>query len=185
MEDSNWINHVALEQHLKDYVRRNLKRKEIPDFMKCNYKQYCCSTATSDRRRLRFFDTSYTHYDTSLETVEAAVQKELIGPSKFLGYRALNQKLRMLHEVQVPRNLVHKMLQNEDPEGQKFAAHLHKRREKDISLVRVRLMLYLLTVTRNCVGIKIGFSHWVCMDVLTLIPERSYFCASATRIQIL
>ena len=49
----------------------------------------------------------------------------------------------------------------------------------------VRLMLYLLTVTTNCVVTKIGLSHWVCMDVLTLIQGRSYFCLSATRIQIL
>ena len=53
------------------------------------------------------------------------------------------------------------------------------------SCVMVRLMLYLLTVTRNCVVIKIGLSHWVCMVFLTLIPERSYFRPSATLVKIL
>ena len=94
MEDSNWKNDVALEQDLKDYVRRNLKRKEILDFMKRDYEQYCWSRATLDRR-LCFFDINCIHYDTLLETVQAAVQKESNGPGKLLGYRALNQKMRM------------------------------------------------------------------------------------------
>ena len=46
--------------------------------------------------------------------VQVAVQKELNGPGKLLGYRELNQKLRMFHEVQVPQNLTLKMLQNKD-----------------------------------------------------------------------
>ena len=37
MEDSNWKNDVALEQDLRNYVRRNLKWKEILDFMKRDY----------------------------------------------------------------------------------------------------------------------------------------------------
>ena len=82
--------------------------------MSCNYEQYCWGIATLDRR-LGVFDINYIHYDTSLGTVQTAVQKELNGPGRLLGYRALNQKLRMQHEVQVPRHLVHKMLQNEDP----------------------------------------------------------------------
>ena len=54
----------------------------------------------------------------------------------------------MQHEIQVQRNLVHKMLQNEDPEGLQFCAHLQKiRRKKGFSLVMVRLMLYRVTVT--------------------------------------
>ena len=99
MEDSDWINDVALEQDLPDYIRRNLKRKEIPDFMKRDYEQYRWSITTLDRR-LHFFDINYIHNDTSLETVQAAVQKELNGPGKLLGHIALNQELRM-HHVQI------------------------------------------------------------------------------------
>ena len=55
MEDSNWKNDVALEQDLRDYMRRYLKRREILDFMKRDYEQYCWNIATSDKR-LRFFD---------------------------------------------------------------------------------------------------------------------------------
>ena len=70
------------------------------------------------------------HYDTSLEMVQAAVQKELSGPGKLLGYRALNQKMRMQYEIQVPRNLVHKMLQNEDLEGLEFRRSSSKKKER-------------------------------------------------------
>ena len=55
-----------------------------------------------------------------METVQATIQKELNGPGKLPGYQALNWKMRMQNEVQVPRHLVHKMLQNEDPEGLEF-----------------------------------------------------------------
>ena len=49
-----------------------------------------------------------------------------------------------------------------------FAAHLRKiRREKGFSLEMVCLMLYRVTVTRNCVGIKIG---------LCLYPLGVYGC---------
>ena len=96
MGDSNWINDVGLEQDLKVYVQKNLKRKEILDFMKRNYEQYCWSIATLDRR-LRFFDINYIHYNTAMETVHANVQKELNGSGKRVGYRAVNQKLRMQH----------------------------------------------------------------------------------------
>ena len=64
----------------------------------------------------------------------------------------------------MPRSLVHKMLQNEDPEGLEFRQPSSKEGEKKGFF---------------------GLSHWVCMDVLTFIQERSYFCPSATRSQIL
>ena len=59
MEDSNWINDVALQEGLKDYVRRSLKGKEILDFMKRDYEQYCWSIATLDRRLRVFISTIY------------------------------------------------------------------------------------------------------------------------------
>ena len=74
-------------------------------------------------------------YDTLLETVQTAVQKELNGPGKLLGYRALNQEIRMQHEVQVPQNLVRKMLQNENPEGLAFRRPSSKVKEKKKALL--------------------------------------------------
>ena len=61
MEDGDWKNDVALEEDLRDYVQRNLKRKEILDFMKHDYEQHCWSIAKLDKR-LFFFDIDYLLY---------------------------------------------------------------------------------------------------------------------------
>ena len=58
-----------------------------------------------------------------------AVQKELEGPGRLLGYRALNQKLRTEHNVQVPRHLVYNMIAELDPEGLE-ARSLQRRKKK-------------------------------------------------------
>ena len=119
--------------------------------MKRDYEKYCWSIATLDRR-LCFFDCTM-----------------------FVLWR-INQKLVMQHEVQVQRNLVHKMLQNEYPEGLQFLPPIKIRRKKGFSLAIVRLMLYRVTVTRNCVGITIG---------LCVYPLGVYGCLDTYRRKIL
>ena len=113
---ADWKVDDILKSDLENYVRQNLKRSEILDYMKRDYVQYKWSLATLDRC-LRFFDIRYIDYDVPLETVADAVQKELDGPGTLLGYRAMNQKLRIEHNVKVPRHLVHKMMWDLDPEG--------------------------------------------------------------------
>ena len=44
-------------------------------------------------RRLQFFAIKYTDYEVDLVAVKSAVKKELQGPGKFLGYRAMQQKV--------------------------------------------------------------------------------------------
>ena len=39
--------------------------------------------------------------------MKTAVQKELQGPGKLLGYRGVQQKVRDLHGLNVPRDLVY------------------------------------------------------------------------------
>ena len=58
-----------------------------------------------------------------------AVHKELEGPGKLLGYRAMNQKLRTEHNVQVPRHLVYNMMAELDPEGLE-ARNLQQKKKK-------------------------------------------------------
>ena len=50
-------------------------------------------------RRLRQFNIEHIKKETPIEEVKYAVKKELNGPGKRLGYRAMNRKLRMEHEV--------------------------------------------------------------------------------------
>jgi hypothetical protein len=57
----------VLKADLANYVRQNLKRSEILDFMKQDYVQYNWSLATLNRR-LRFFDIRYIDYDVQLIT---------------------------------------------------------------------------------------------------------------------
>ena len=45
-----------------------------------------------------------------------AVAKEIDGPGKLLGYRAMQKKLRQEHELNVPRDLVYAVIQEVDPE---------------------------------------------------------------------
>ena len=82
----------TLVKILKDQ-KSNFKRSEILDFAQRDFPEYTWSTATLDRR-LRHFGIYYINYDTPVAAVSDAVQKELEGPGKLLGYRAMNQKLR-------------------------------------------------------------------------------------------
>ena len=45
------------------------------------------------------------------------MKKELDGPGSLLGYRALHNKIREVHELNVPRNLVYDVLADLDPQG--------------------------------------------------------------------
>ena len=68
-------------------------------------------------RRLRHFSINYIEYDTPLETVQDAIVQELEGPGSLLGVRAMTKKLRVDHDIKVPRNLVNSAMYNADPQG--------------------------------------------------------------------
>ena len=112
---ANWKD-CHIRDDLSRYVRQNLKRSEVLDFVQRNYLHYKWSLPTLDRR-LRFFDISDIDYCISLQTVTETVQKELEGPGKLLGYRAMNQKLRTESNIKVPRHLVHNVMYELDPDG--------------------------------------------------------------------
>ena len=123
-----WKEDTNLEEDLKKYIQQNLKRSEVLDFISRDYPQYNWSLSSLDRR-LRHFNIFYISYDTPLADVESAVRKELQGPGRLLGYRALNQKLRIEHRIKVPRHLVYNMMANLDPEGLE-ARNLQKKTKK-------------------------------------------------------
>ena len=110
----NWKDNTDLARDLNSYVAQNLRRREVLDFVQRDYPQYSWSLPTLDRR-LRHFDIRYINYETPVEVVERAVQKELDGPGRLLGYRAMNQKLRMEHQVKVPRHLTYNVMAELDP----------------------------------------------------------------------
>ena len=54
---------------------------------------------------------------TPLGAVQQAVEEELQGPGKLLGYRAMHQKIRQIHKLNVPRDLVYDMMSHLDSAG--------------------------------------------------------------------
>ena len=114
--NSDWKASEKLRNDLEKYVRENIKKSEILDYVKRDYPDYPWSMSTLSRR-LRYFHIKYINYETPLNAVTDAVSKELNGPGRCLGYRALNQKQRNEHNIKVPRHLVHNVLKELDPEG--------------------------------------------------------------------
>ena len=116
IRNSEWHNDDALREDLQKYVRQNLRRNEILDFVEADYPMYAWSLR-SLCRRLQYFDIKFTDYEVDLGEVQSAVDKELEGPGKLLGYRAMQQKVREVHGLNVPRDLVYAVMGEADPEG--------------------------------------------------------------------
>ena len=116
MADQGWQEDIELKDDLQKYVESNLQRKEILDFVKEKYPLYAWSLQTLCHR-LKHFGISYIDYNTYLDHVEEAVREEMDGPGRLLGYRALHKKVREVHGLKVPRNLVYAMMENVDSSG--------------------------------------------------------------------
>ena len=78
-------------------------------------------------RRLRHFEISYHDYTVSIDQVQEAVREELKGPGKLLGYRAMQQKIRKIHDLCVPRDLVY----DQDPDALERRAPGFKAKDKE------------------------------------------------------
>ena len=116
IRNPEWENDEALRSDLQKYVRQNLQQNNILDFVKLDYTMYGWSLRSLGRR-LQFFGIKYTDYEVDLVAVKSAVKKELQGPGKLLGYRAMQQKVRELHGLNVPRDLVYAVMGEADPQG--------------------------------------------------------------------
>ncbi|XP_078484142.1 uncharacterized protein LOC144744114 isoform X2 [Ciona intestinalis] len=112
----DWQNDVVLTGALQNYVRQSIKRLEILDFVKRDFPQYPWSLRTLCRR-LKFFNITYIDPAIAINDVKSAVTKELDGPGKCLGYRAMHQKVRKQHHMNVPRDLVYAIMVELDPDG--------------------------------------------------------------------
>ena len=92
-----------------------MTRKEILDFIQRDFSSYQWSIRTLDRR-LRYFEIYYNHSNVAVSDVQEAVKKEIEGPGKLLGYRAMHKKIRHLL---VSRDAVYDVMADVDPEGLK------------------------------------------------------------------
>lgn len=84
-----WTDDNYLKEKLATYVHQGLQRLEILDFMKRDFNQYTWSLRTLCRR-MSHFGISYTDSGVTLNEIHEAVKKELDGPGKQLGYRAMH-----------------------------------------------------------------------------------------------
>ena len=113
--NDSWKDDVDLQEDLKRYVKELFKRSEILSFMERDYSQYTWSIRSLDRR-LRHLNIFYSNNDVEVDEVREAVANELEGPGKLLGYRAMQKKIRQVHDLNVPRDLVHAVMYDVDPE---------------------------------------------------------------------
>ena len=81
-------------------------------------------------RHLHYFDIYYHDKNVSVDKVKEAVKKELDGPGKLLGYRAMYHKVRLDHELKVPRDLVHAAMYDLDPKGLEARGPVGKKKAK-------------------------------------------------------
>ena len=145
--NSDWKASEKLRNDLEKYVRENIKKSEILDYVKRDYPDYPWSMATLSRR-LRYFDIKYINYETPLNAVNDAVSK---------GYQALNQKLRNEHNIKVPRHLVHNVLKELDPEGLESRA-LNKKTKKPKVPFSSEGPLWLASLDRH--DKLCGYQNW-------------------------
>jgi hypothetical protein len=116
MAEAPWKEDQSLKEALSKYVQQGLQRSEVLDFVAREFPQYTWSLRSLDRR-LRHFDLFYNDPNIEVARVVEAVQTELNGPGKLLGYRAMHKKVRIEHGLNVTRDKVYDVMSELDPEG--------------------------------------------------------------------
>ena len=129
IRNSDWEDDEQLKSDLQRYVKQNLRRREILDFVRRDFPEYAWSLGTLGRR-LAFFGIQYIKYDTDIEEVETAVREEIEGPGQLLGYCAMHKKLGEQHNLAVPRGLVHDVMGLVDPEGLQRRGDVGKKKRR-------------------------------------------------------
>ena len=66
---------------------------------------------------MQYFGIQFTDYNIEVNDVEDAVEKEISGLGELLGYRAMHRKIREIHGLNVPRDLVYQVMSKVDPDG--------------------------------------------------------------------
>ena len=126
-----WKDDNDLKNLLEDLVKKGYKREEILMTVKKDFPQYTWGCVKTLDRRLRHFALNYIDYDTPLEAVQGAIAQELEGPGSLLGVRAMTKKLRIHHNIKVPRNLVNAAMFDADPQGLEDRQPCNRRKKRN------------------------------------------------------
>ncbi len=108
-EQAGWKENRELEDALRLYTRQGLQREEVLSFVQRDFPEYPWSLRTLDRR-LRHFSIYRSDRNANLQDLRSAVESELNGPGKLLGYRARQNVIRQKYNLNVPRAAVHDMM---------------------------------------------------------------------------
>lgn len=130
----SWKDDLALRNQLEIYVRQNLKRLEVLDFVNRDYSYHFQNGQCSLRtlcRILKHFNITYQDYSVSAERIVNAVKAESRGSGKDLGYRAMTAKVRQKHGMAVPRDIVYAAMVNVDHEAVKRRRPGIKRKKRN------------------------------------------------------
>ncbi|XP_066925387.1 uncharacterized protein [Clytia hemisphaerica] len=116
IRNADWKDDLLLKSRLDELVTRTYKRAEILVVVKKEFSQYSWSLS-SLRDRLKHFTIKCTNTNANIDDVIEAVSNELEGPGSKLGYRSMSQKIREVHSLKVPRDMVYEVMKELDPEG--------------------------------------------------------------------
>ena len=163
----DWEEDLELKDDLKLYVQRNLSQSEILVLMKVHHPMYTWRLRTLSRR-LQHFGIKFINYAIDVEDVKRAVVKEMDGPGRLLGYRALHKKISELHGLNVPRNLVYNVMADVNPKGLEErgrgrATQMSKEEVKTAFTFTVRILMFCLSLHKHVLFQAVSFSplfHW-------------------------
>ena len=119
IRNKSWADDQSLEEPLGNYNRQGYQRKEILSFMVRGFGEYAWSLRSLDRR-LSYFNIHHNDRSVSVEDVKPAINKELMGPGRLLGYHAMHLKIKNVHGLNVPRDLVYAAMTDLDSDGLKM-----------------------------------------------------------------
>ena len=109
IRNSEWESDGELQRELSKYVTKGPQRNEILSYMLQEFVQYSWSIRTLERR-MQYFSIFYYDKNVSLNAVKKAVEGELNGPGKLLGYRAMHLKIRQKSGLNVTRGQVYNVM---------------------------------------------------------------------------
>ena len=139
IRNKSWADDQSLEEALQNYNRQGYQRKEILSFMVRNFGEYAWSLRSLDSR-LSYFNIHRNDRSVLVEDVKSAINKELMGPGRLLGYRAMHLKIKSIHGLNVPRDLVYAAMTDLDSDGLKM-------RQPGIKNLKKKALLSLLDRT--------------------------------------
>ena len=86
---SDWKEDKKLKKDMSQYVIQNLRNMEILKYVARDFSCYDWSLPTLPRR-MKHFSINYISKEVSEEDIVTAVNEELRGPGKMLGYCAMH-----------------------------------------------------------------------------------------------